>query len=180
MRLIKPPSITKDTVKVVTWVAKSSSMPSLEIPCSKQSCFQNSIPIWFPHCPTCSVMISRGISFASSSSSPITFIYPLCFWVPRVSKLCLCSVCVGGGTTLVLEIKRKRVEKVKAGKRSIDPRLVSGWGYHAHQMIFFLKGRYNILALKFIYIQDGTSFDLKKKRHHRYIISPFETWLPMY
>lgn len=47
--------------RVDTWVAKSSRMPSLLIPCSRQSCFQNSIPIWLPHCPTCRVMISLGI-----------------------------------------------------------------------------------------------------------------------
>jgi len=44
-----------------TWVAKSSRMPSLLIPCSRQSCFQNSMPIWFPHWPTWRVMISLGI-----------------------------------------------------------------------------------------------------------------------
>lgn len=48
-----------------TWVAKSSRMPSLLMPCSRQSCFQNSIPIWFPHCPTCRVIISLGIFFFS-------------------------------------------------------------------------------------------------------------------
>ena len=31
------------------------------MPCSAQSCFQNSEPIWFPHWPSCKVMISRGI-----------------------------------------------------------------------------------------------------------------------
>uniref|UniRef100_A0A0A9EEL6 TUBG2 n=1 Tax=Arundo donax TaxID=35708 RepID=A0A0A9EEL6_ARUDO len=38
------------------------------MPCSRQSCFQNSIPIWFPHCPTWIVMISRGIFFAGPCS----------------------------------------------------------------------------------------------------------------
>ena len=34
----------------------------LLIPCSWHSRFQNSVPTWFPHCPTCTVMISRGIT----------------------------------------------------------------------------------------------------------------------
>lgn len=60
-------SVQSDRGKVRgTWVAKSSRMPSLLIPCSRQSCFQNSMPIWFPHCPTCNVMISRGISLSLS------------------------------------------------------------------------------------------------------------------
>lgn len=50
-------------------VANSSRMPSLCIPCSAQSCFQNSIPTWFPHCPTCNVIISRGIFYQCKSSS---------------------------------------------------------------------------------------------------------------
>lgn len=44
-------------------------MPSLLMPCSKHNCFQNSIPIWFPHCPTCRVIISRGI-FTKPVSNP--------------------------------------------------------------------------------------------------------------
>ena len=52
-----------------TWVAKSSRIPSLLIPCSEQSCFQNSIPIWFPHCPTCRVMISRGMAKQKKSKT---------------------------------------------------------------------------------------------------------------
>lgn len=31
--------------------------------------FQNSVPIWFPHCPTCKQMISRGISNQSTRIS---------------------------------------------------------------------------------------------------------------
>ena len=36
-------------------------MPSLLMPCSAHSFLQNSLPTWFPHCPTCKQMISRGI-----------------------------------------------------------------------------------------------------------------------
>ena len=39
------------------------------MPCSRQSCFQNSIPIWFPHCPTWIVMISRGIFFSPAPAA---------------------------------------------------------------------------------------------------------------
>lgn len=61
--LKKEQQYLKKRSKAETWVAKSSRMPSLLIPCSRQSCFQNSIPIWFPHCPTCRVMISLGMFF---------------------------------------------------------------------------------------------------------------------
>lgn len=60
------------------WVAKSSRRPSLPIPCPRQSCFQNSIPIWLPHCPIWMVMISAtgtaSVGVPSSAASDVFFL----------------------------------------------------------------------------------------------------------
>ena len=89
------------------WVTYSSRKPSLLMPCSAQSCLQNSVPTallafqlpWFPHCPTCKVMISRGIVFEQLSR----------LW--RSSRYLLNSILLlASFTTLICILNGRRID----------------------------------------------------------------------